>query len=174
MTESVLVLGQAITREVRSSCREVDRRTLPRFGTLLEVTLDAGGARSEAVATNASEGGFCLHCDGNRLAAGTAVEVGSPVLQRRRKGKVVAPGNFLHIAFEPKDRIEPSLLVQIAEAGARMVIERAKQDHKRFVESIAEAFEGKSRLKASDLANNHTCRLGKWYDAVTDARILAC
>ncbi|MDO8607263.1 MAG: methyl-accepting chemotaxis protein [Phaeospirillum sp.] len=174
MTEAVLVLGRAITREVRSSCPEVDRRRTPRFGSLLEVAIDAGGVRRQAVATNVSEGGLCLHCDGNGLGLGSAVEVASPALARNRKGRVVAPGNFLHMAFEPTDRLEPTLLAQVAETGARMVIERAKQDHKRFVESIAEVFEGKSRLKASDLANNHTCRLGKWYDSVTDARILAC
>jgi methyl-accepting chemotaxis protein len=174
MTEAVLVLGRAITREVRSSCPEVDRRHSPRFGALLEVAIEAGGVRRQAVATNISTGGLCLHCDGNGLDAGTAVEVASPALARNRKGRVLAPGNLLRLAFEPTDQVEPTVLARVAEAGARMVIERAKQDHKRFVESIAEAFEGTSRLKASDLANNHTCRLGKWYDSVTDARILAC
>jgi methyl-accepting chemotaxis protein len=33
-------------------------------------------------------------------------------------------------------------------------------------------FEGQARTKAADLANHHTCRLGRWYDTVTDDRIL--
>ncbi len=174
MTEGVLVLGRAITREVRSSCPEVDRRRAPRFGTLFEVTLDAAGVRRQAVATDVSEGGLCLHCEGNGLAAGVAVELDSPALEGGRRGVVVAAGDFVHVAFDGGDRLAPPLLAQIADTGTRTVIERARQDHRRFVENIAEAFAGRSRIKASDLANNHTCRLGKWYDAVTDARILAC
>ncbi len=51
------------------------------------------------------------------------------------------------------------------------IIEIAKNDHTRFKRGIIERLSGRSDLTADKLADHHTCRLGKWYDNVTEARI---
>ena len=174
MKESAMVLGRAIRREVRASCPEIERRRFPRFGVMLPVEVRGAGAGGSAVAVNVSAGGLCLQWESDPLPAGQSVEIACAELGAPRKGKVVAGGETLHVELAAVDAIEPPVLAAVAAAGTRAVIERAKNDHERFVAAIAAALAGEGRLKASDLANNHTCRLGKWYDTVTDARILAC
>ncbi len=51
------------------------------------------------------------------------------------------------------------------------VIYLAKADHMVWRRRLAEMLAGKATLNPDELANHHTCRLGKWYDAVGDAAI---
>lgn len=53
------------------------------------------------------------------------------------------------------------------------VIHLAKADHVRWKKNIVAMLAGRQRLDPSGLSDHHGCRLGKWYDSVTDARILA-
>ncbi|WP_097277361.1 methyl-accepting chemotaxis protein [Caenispirillum bisanense] len=53
------------------------------------------------------------------------------------------------------------------------VIHLAKADHVRWKKNIVAMLAGRKTLDAASLSDHHGCRLGKWYDAVTDARILA-
>lgn len=52
-----------------------------------------------------------------------------------------------------------------------MVIYRAKSDHVIWKKKLAEMMVGRARLKADELADHHQCRLGKWYDNVSDPEI---
>jgi methyl-accepting chemotaxis protein len=174
VTETLMGIGRALTRVVRSSTPETDRRREPRYGTLLNVALISGHDRRDAIATNVSVGGLALHAEGNSVAAGNAVEVSCPDLRRSRQGVVVAGGDFLRVRLLAADRLDGELIAHLAASGAKAVIERAKQDHLTFVENIGRILAGSSKAKACDLANHHTCRLGKWYDSVTDVRIINC
>lgn len=49
------------------------------------------------------------------------------------------------------------------------VLYRAKSDHLLWKKRLSEMFVGLNSLKSNELADHHHCRLGKWYDAVTDA-----
>lgn len=51
------------------------------------------------------------------------------------------------------------------------VLYRAKSDHLLWKKRLSEMFVGLNSLKSSELADHHHCRLGKWYDAVTDAKL---
>ncbi|WP_193368872.1 methyl-accepting chemotaxis protein [Pelagibius marinus] len=49
------------------------------------------------------------------------------------------------------------------------VLYRAKSDHYIWKKRLAEMLVGLNSLKADELADHHSCRLGKWYDKVDDA-----
>jgi methyl-accepting chemotaxis protein len=48
------------------------------------------------------------------------------------------------------------------------VLHRAKSDHLLWKKRLSEMLVGLNTLKASELADHHQCRLGKWYDAVAE------
>jgi len=55
--------------------------------------------------------------------------------------------------------------------GAEAVVEIAKNDHTKFKRGIFERLADRNDLTAEKLANHHSCRLGKWYDNVTDPKL---
>ena len=54
---------------------------------------------------------------------------------------------------------------------ANYVLYRAQSDHLIWKKGLAEMLVGVTRLEPSELSDHHSCRLGKWYDAVTDDAI---
>ncbi len=48
------------------------------------------------------------------------------------------------------------------------MVKGAMADHKAFVDRVRAALDGKTGLKAADLTTHHSCRFGKWYEAVSD------
>jgi methyl-accepting chemotaxis protein len=48
------------------------------------------------------------------------------------------------------------------------VLYRAKSDHFIWKKNLAEMFVGLNNLTEAELADHHSCRLGKWYDQMTD------
>ena len=52
------------------------------------------------------------------------------------------------------------------------VLYRAKSDHFLWKKKLAEAFLGFETLSANELADHHSCRLGKWYDTIAEGGIL--
>lgn len=52
------------------------------------------------------------------------------------------------------------------------VLYRAKSDHFLWKKKLAEAFLGIQALGADELADHHSCRLGKWYDNIAEGAIL--
>lgn len=51
------------------------------------------------------------------------------------------------------------------------VVHLARADHTTFKKNIMDAMIGRQSLEADGLADHHNCRLGKWYDGVTDPAI---
>jgi methyl-accepting chemotaxis protein len=51
------------------------------------------------------------------------------------------------------------------------VLFRAKSDHFMWKKRLAEVMVGTTKLKSSELADHRQCRLGKWYDSVSDETI---
>jgi len=50
------------------------------------------------------------------------------------------------------------------------VIKLAQSDHVLWKKRLANMIVGREGLKAEELSNHHTCRLGKWYDKVEDPK----
>jgi len=53
------------------------------------------------------------------------------------------------------------------------VLHRAKSDHLIWKKNMAEMLAGLESLEPGELANHHNCRLGKWYDAVSDRSLVS-
>ena len=53
----------------------------------------------------------------------------------------------------------------------KMTIYRAKSDHLIWKKKLAEMIVGRTRLNPDELADHHSCRLGKWYDNVSDPTV---
>lgn len=72
--------------------------------------------------------------------------------------------------------IEQSLSAQIVEIAKRevpgKVVKLAQSDHVIWKKRLANMAIGKEHLVPSELADHHSCRLGKWYDAVQDSAYL--
>ncbi len=53
------------------------------------------------------------------------------------------------------------------------VLHRAKSDHLLWKKRLAEMLVGRNALREEELSDHHSCRLGKWYDGVTDPALRA-
>ncbi|MBI2235360.1 MAG: CZB domain-containing protein [Magnetospirillum sp.] len=64
------------------------------------------------------------------------------------------------------------LLTDVAKVEIRnAVIHLAKSDHMIWRRRLAEMLAGRTTINPDELANHHSCRLGKWYYSVTDEAI---
>ena len=53
-----------------------------------------------------------------------------------------------------------------------LLVEIAKNDHIAFKRRVLDGVLGRTELKADGIPDHHGCRLGKWYDAITDQGVL--
>jgi methyl-accepting chemotaxis protein len=80
-------------------------------------------------------------------------------------------GQEIITVFKGLDRASAVLNSQIgsfADLGSRAIIEISKNDHVNFKKNVVGALTGVNELTADKLPDHHSCRLGMWYDAVTD------
>lgn len=74
------------------------------------------------------------------------------------------------------DRVEDLVIKQINEISQLNVpgkiIILAQSDHVIWKKKLANMVAGREGLNPDELANHHTCRLGKWYDGVDDQNYL--
>ena len=57
-------------------------------------------------------------------------------------------------------------------ATSRDLVEIAKSDHIAFKKRLTDALIGRVEWKAANVPDEHSCRLGKWYDSVAEPQIL--
>ncbi len=175
MDDTVAALGRALKRSVRGASEDADRRRDRRAGCLLPVTVSLNGATVDGSVSDISIGGAAVSLTGAKPAVGTDMTLSAPALGQPRRGRVVAvSGALCHVAFDADSHLSPGLMERLVTDGGMAVVERAKTDHRDFVNRVMEAVEGRSKTKAADLANHHTCRLGKWYDGVNDPHVRSC
>lgn len=76
-------------------------------------------------------------------------------------GTMEKSGAFINNALQVlTQNPDPSTIVLIA-----------KSDHASFKKRVVDVLASRGTTKSTDLPDHHLCRLGKWYDAVTDERI---
>ena len=170
INETLGGMARTVRRVLRTAAPEADRRADPRFGTLYEVAVVAGAERHFGTAVNTSAGGVAVQID-DALPAGALASLEAACLGGARAAHVVgvSPG-VVHLAFA--DPLDGGITARLSSEGAAAVCRRAILDHQGFVENVLAVLNGSARTKASDLANHHTCRLGRWSDTITDTRVL--
>jgi len=172
LNDTVKDLRQALVRAVRTSTGEVDRRQNGRRRPCYVEASIVQAARSEpATLHDISEQG-CRAVTAADCQAGQQIEL---VLQRpakRLRGGISAVSEGgVHIRF--MDAGLPTAEVdRISETTIAELIRLAKGDHIAFVERVADAV-ASGRVPHDGLPTHHACRLGRWYDSLTDAQTLA-
>lgn len=172
-------LGQGLKRTLRSSAPEADRRRDHRYNCLIQASLTAsgqtmGGQTMDGAVIDLSCGGLAFQPSSAAipLSVGATVSVTATTFGAPRQGRLVAwNGVVARVAFDAESRLTAAQMKRIGYEGGVAIVERAKTDHIAFIRVVMEAVEGRSATRAADLANHHTCRLGRWYDGVNDATI---
>jgi len=168
MDATLTSLNRLMTKAVRTSSDLANRRRHRRRAVLLNGEATVDGRTTPVTVYDLSEHGALVfgrgeHKPGNRVALALSED------GIRIEGQVVAcVESFCHLRF-----VDSSLASERVDAIARASIDRivglAKSDHRAFVDRVATAVAGRGeRFTSSDLSTHHTCRLGRWYDSVTD------
>jgi methyl-accepting chemotaxis protein len=69
--------------------------------------------------------------------------------------------------------LQKALAELIRNPDAATLVQIAKSDHASFKKRVIDTLVGQGDAKSADLPDHHGCRLGKWYDSITDDRIRA-
>ena len=85
--------------------------------------------------------------------------------------------NEINAVLEAMNRASQTLderVEDFAKMGTpQSIVEVARNDHIRFKRSIIDRVLDRNQLEPDKVSNHHTCRLGKWYDGITDERLRA-
>ena len=171
LDEALAALGRLVTRAIRTSSETAERRRFRRRSMLADADVTAAGVTHKAQVFDISEFGVLVSSAAN-WPLSAKVSVVFPNDGVRLEGKVASHvGGLYHISA---DVGLPSAVVDgLGRKYLSNMIELAKSDHRAFVAKIASAVSGEIELTSGSLATHHTCRLGRWYDAVADEALLA-
>ena len=172
LNASVEELRRAVIHVVRTSSAEVDRRDRRRRPCLADATIECEGRSGQAVLRDISEAG-CLVESQCHCQVGQQINLTLSRFGQRLQGRVLhATGDRLRITYtgselpaDDADRISLSTIPDL--------VRLTKEDHIAFVKRVVDAVEARQVLPAGSLATAHRCRLGRWYDGVSDDGTLA-
>ena len=165
-------LRRAVIQVVRTSSAEVDRRDYRRRPCLADATIDAQGQSAKAVIRDISEGG-CLAETALRGQAGQRIELILSRFGKRLHGSVVhASEGKLRIAFSD-DGLQAGDADRISVETVPDLVRLTKEDHVAFVKHVVDIVEAREKPPQAGLATAHHCRLGRWYDGISDHDTLA-
>ena len=170
---SVLELRRSILRVVRASTDDTDRRKIRRRPCYVQASPRCEGETSAGVPQDISECG-CLVAGAFSWAAGQVLAIDIPGHNLRQNGRIVAKsGDALHILFAD-DGIASPEADRISTATIADLVSVTKNDHVAFIARVQKAVSGTGeRIAPTNLPTHHQCRLGKWYDGVSDRMTLA-
>ncbi len=129
--------------------------------------VDGQGQSAKAVIRDISESG-CLVETPLRCQAGQQIELALSRFGIRMKGSVVhASDGRLRMAFAG-DGLPAGDADRISLETIPDLVRLAKDDHSDFVKKVVDAVEAREKPQHGSLATAHHCRLGRWYDGVSD------
>ena len=167
MDQTLRGMRLLVTKAVRTSSAIANRRQLRRRAVLMEAEVQVGERREKVMLHDLSERGVSIASKAD-CEVGTAVIIEVPEEGIRVAGTVVAcAGDRHHVRFE-KSNLTAERVDALARKNIARIVDLTQNDHLAFVDKIAHALSGDQTLRPSDLATHHTCRLGRWYDTVTD------
>ncbi len=113
-------------------------------------------------------------------------DISNHLVQQRQAAGEIAQSLEGIAQTSSKDSEAISALLDVSEKGGSQLTEMlndlaalelrnkvahlAKSDHMVWRRRLAEMLVGRAKLNPNELADHHSCRLGKWYDAVSDER----
>jgi len=164
--EALESLPTLLKRAVRNSSENTERRFSRRRPCLLEVEFVHEGRKLKAMMRNIAEGGALLESE-TELPTGSALQLHLAQYRADIAAQVVnISRQGLHVSFS--QNIPTTLADRIARETAAEMVRLTTADHVAFVQRVVTAVEEHQNLNPASLATHHGCRLGRWYDSVTD------
>ncbi|MEW5729755.1 MAG: methyl-accepting chemotaxis protein [Pseudomonadota bacterium] len=174
MDESLTSMRKLLIKAVRTSSDFANRRRGRRRATMLDGEINHAGTVRRTMIHDLSEGGALVTRDADfECAVGTKLRLRSPSSRIDLQAEVAAcTDTFLHLHFID-GLLEPAAVDAASKESIGHLLEHTKEDHRQFVQQIADAIDGRITLQPAELSTHHTCRLGRWHDNVTDDRMMA-
>ncbi len=172
LRDTIEGLQRALVRVVRTSTTEVDRRQGGRRRPcLVEASVTLGGRSETASVHDISEFG-CYAFTKAACQPGQQVEITLQRLGKRLQGRVIAASEgALHICFNGEG-IQSAEVDRISLTTVAELVKLTKDDHIGFVKQVVDAVAA-GHAPEGGLSTQHTCRLGRWHDSLTDSATLA-
>jgi len=167
MDQTLRGMRLLVTKAVRTSSVIANRRQLRRRAVLIEAEAQVGERREKVILHDLSERGVSVASKAD-CKIGTAVVIEVPEEGIRVSGTVVACADDRHHIRFDHNALTAERIDALARKNIGKIVDLTKNDHLAFVDKIAHALAGDQTLRPTDLATHHTCRLGRWYDTVTD------
>lgn len=171
LAEVVQALRGTLVRVLRTATEDLDRRSERRFSVYLEATAVHNGKTLPVLVRNISVHGMMLiDCDAE-VKAGQAIKVEVPDAGWSLAGVAVAGDlGTIHLRVE-NSRVSDQQLAAISERTLGKLIGLAKQDHLDWMKRVMDTVGGAGDTHWADVASHRTCRLGRWYDSVTEKEL---
>jgi methyl-accepting chemotaxis protein len=167
LNAAVEALRRMVIHAVRTANADVDRRNYRRRPCLADATIGCQGEVGKAVIRDVSEQG-CMVETSLRWPPGQLVDLDLARFGSRLKGNVVHQAeDALRIVFSG-DGIPSTAADRISRETIPDLVKLTKGDHLTFVKRVVDAVETGEKLPPGSLATAHHCRLGRWYDSVSD------
>nr|WP_168220455.1 protoglobin domain-containing protein [Azospirillum thermophilum] len=172
MDESMSGMRKLLVKAVRTSSKLADRRKENRRAAMVEAQLHRDGKVEQVLLYDLSEYG-AMAASSAPCTQGARMTLAIPAAGVRLEVQAVAcKEGFHHLNFIG-DGLPTATVEQLCSTSVEKLIEMTKNDHRAFVAKVADAVAGKISLLPADLSTHHTCRLGRWYDSVTDETMVA-
>jgi methyl-accepting chemotaxis protein len=169
---AVQELKRSIVQILRRSTVEADRRKVRRRPCLLEATIRCDGRAAMVSIDDISERGCCAMV-AQPYEIGQRIDIECARFGIVLQGTVVAQfGDALHIEFAGEG-MQAAQADRISLTTVAELVKLTKDDHIAFVKRVADAVAGRERVLPDSLAAHHHCRLGRWYDSVSDPGAIA-
>jgi len=101
---------------------------------------------------------------GQQAEASMEVSSGVATIAKMSANNVVQIDGVISIMEETEAPIVEGINSLMGRAGKSAVIHAAKSDHMIWMRKLAQMLAGRTALNPEELADHHSCRLGKWYD----------
>ncbi len=101
---------------------------------------------------------------GQQAEASQEVSSGVSTIARMSAHNVEQVNSVIDVLEKTEGPIVAGINDLVGRSGKAAVVYAAKSDHMIWMRKLAQMLAGRTRLDANELADHHSCRLGKWYD----------
>ncbi|MFA7429514.1 MAG: methyl-accepting chemotaxis protein [Rhodospirillaceae bacterium] len=105
-------------------------------------------------------------------AASGEISEGIGTIARMASANVDSVGSILDVMDQADNLIASGIAELAAQEIKDFTVHVAKSDHMIWRKRLAEMVAGRTSLNPHELSDHHSCRLGKWYDALKDTDII--
>ncbi|PCI45801.1 MAG: chemotaxis protein [Alphaproteobacteria bacterium] len=102
--------------------------------------------------------------------ASQEVSQGVTIIARMCATNVTKINEVIEVLEGTEAPIMESMNDMVSRGGKTAIIQVARADHMIWMRKLSQMLAGRTALNPDELADHHSCRLGKWYDSQKDTR----